>query len=66
MNLFKTSALRHFWAVQKCLEKYQAQATLDVTDFILDVRARNRCYRFYPQFVAASTGCFCKKTIPPD
>ena len=57
MNVFKTSALNHFWALQQCLQKYQgADSSLNPVDFVLQVRARNRHYFLYPQFLGFVDG----------
>jgi hypothetical protein len=54
MNLFRTDFLWHAWVVHACLSEFGAEASVDVRDFSLEVRARNRAYRFYPQFTVMS------------
>jgi hypothetical protein len=56
MNVFKTAALRHFRAVQQCLQAYRGEATVNLADFVLQVRARNRYYTLYPRFIGSSEG----------
>jgi hypothetical protein len=56
VNIFKTSPFSHLMAMQRCLQKYQADATLDPLDFTLQVRARNRYYTLYPMFLGAQAG----------
>lgn len=52
MNVFTTSLLYHFAALQRLLPKYGVQASVDIADGVLWVRGRNRFYRFYPQWLA--------------
>ena len=56
MNIFKTSAFSHLIWMQRCLQKYQAEASIDPLDFALQVRARNRYYTLYPMFLGSKGG----------
>jgi hypothetical protein len=51
-TFFKTAFLAHAAAVQRCLTRYNAKASLEFTDLVLQVRARNRCYDLFPQFLS--------------
>jgi hypothetical protein len=55
MYIFKISLASHLMAVQRCLREYQAEGRLTI-DFVLEVRARNRCYTLYPQFIGFKDG----------
>jgi hypothetical protein len=56
VNIFKTSALNHLRVMQQCLQRYQAEASLNPLDYTLQVRARNRYYTLYPMFLASQAG----------
>jgi hypothetical protein len=56
VNVFKTAALRHFRAVQQCLQAYRGEATVNMADLVLQLRARNRYYTLYPRFLGFSSG----------
>lgn len=52
MNLFyRRDFLWHSWMVHARLAELQAEASLDLRSFILDIKARNRCYSLYPRFM---------------
>lgn len=48
--------LNHFRLVQAWAQTNHAEATLDMANFELQVKVRNRYYRFHPQFVANTSG----------
>jgi hypothetical protein len=41
----------HAWMVHACLADFGAEASIDLADFTMEVRARNRHYTFYPRFL---------------
>src|SRR5262245_53939365 len=47
VNVFKTTTLKHFRAVQQCLQAYRGEATVNMADLVLQLRARNRYYTLY-------------------
>jgi hypothetical protein len=51
-------ALNHFKAIQVWLRTANAEATLDLASFELEVRCRQRYYRLFPQFIAQKDGRF--------
>ena len=56
MNVFTTSLLYHFAAVQQLLSKYGVEANVSLSNGVLLVRGRNRYYRFYPQYLCDDGG----------
>jgi hypothetical protein len=56
VNIFKTTTLKHFRAVQQCLQAYRGEATVNMADLVLQLRARNRYYTLYPRFLGFSSG----------
>jgi hypothetical protein len=52
LNIFKTAPLAHLKAIQALLLAYKAEASIDVASYVLEVRARNRYYRLFPQFLS--------------
>jgi hypothetical protein len=56
LNVFKTASLHHVRAVQQLLARYQGEASIDLATYAAEVRARNRYYKLYPQFVCSSEG----------
>ena len=56
MNVFTTSLIHHGAAIQRLLRKYSVEANVNLADFGLVVRGRNRYYRFYPQFIWDDSG----------
>ena len=54
MNIHRLDLLWHCWKVHSCLAELGGEASLDLTSFMLEVRARNRYYRFYPRFLFRS------------
>lgn len=51
-----TITLNHFRAVQAWAQSNGAEARLDITTFEMQVKVRNRYFRFYPQFLAKTQG----------
>jgi hypothetical protein len=51
VDLYKVGTPNHVRLVSLCLPRFRASASIDVRDFSLEVRARNRFFRFYPQFL---------------
>lgn len=45
-------ALNHFKTVQSWLKSANAEGSLDISSFELEVRCRNRYYKLFPQFIA--------------
>jgi len=58
--------MQHVAALQRCLRRYKAEATLDLDDLVLKVRARKRDYTFYPQFLAHTNGRPHYRTEPVE
>lgn len=51
-------ALNHFKAIQVWLRSANAEANLDLANFELEVRCRQRYFKLYPQFLAQKNGSF--------
>lgn len=49
--MYKTNMLYHTKAIQKCLPRFNLRSRLDLSDFRLTLRGRNRYYEFVPQFI---------------
>jgi hypothetical protein len=56
VNVFTTSLIHHGAAIQGLLRKYSVEANVNLAEFGLVVRGRNRYYRFYPQFIWNDNG----------
>jgi hypothetical protein len=56
VNIYKVSLFSHLRVMQQCLQRYQAEASLNPADYALQVRARNRYYTLYPMFLGAKGG----------
>ncbi len=54
--MFIAITMNHMRAVKAWADAHQAQATLDMSSFVLEVKARNRYYRLYPQFLCEDQG----------
>lgn len=54
--MFIAITLNHLRAIKAWTDAHQAQATLDLSTFMLELKARNRYYRLYPQFLAEIQG----------
>ncbi|MES2889834.1 MAG: hypothetical protein V4739_17710 [Pseudomonadota bacterium] len=54
--MFIAITMNHLRAVKAWADAHQAQATLDLSSFVLEVKARNRYYRLFPQFLAEVQG----------
>ncbi len=66
MNLFKIGTLHHVRALQPLLQRYKAEASIDAATFVLQVRARNRYYSLYPQFMSTVDGRTRYSTQPDE
>ena len=51
--------LNHFRAVKQWADTHGGQASLDVSSFELEVKARNRYFKLFPQFNARINGRLC-------
>lgn len=49
--MFTTITMNHMRAIKAWADAHQAQASLDIASFVLEVKARNRYYRLFPQFL---------------
>src|SRR5882672_5142919 len=48
---YKVNLMFHMKGINACLPRFRAEASVNVADFRLEVRARNRFYHFTPQFI---------------
>lgn len=56
MNIYKGNLLHHSRAIHQALARFGADAKLDLGTMVLEVRARNRYYALYPQFICRLGG----------
>lgn len=56
--LTRSSTAFHLYAIASCLPRFGASARVNVADAALEVRARNRYFSLYPQFVSFENGEF--------
>jgi hypothetical protein len=54
--MFITINMNHWRAVKAWVDAHHGQASLDMSTFVLEIRARNRYYTLYPQFLAEVQG----------
>lgn len=54
--MFIAITMNHLRAIKAWVDAHKGQASLDLSSFELEVKARNRYYRFYPQFRAEIKG----------
>lgn len=54
--MFITINMNHWRAVKAWVDAHRGQASLDMSSFVLEIRARNRYYTLYPQFLAEVQG----------
>ncbi len=54
--MFIAITMNHLRAVKAWVDAHKGKASLDLSSFELEVKARNRYYRFYPQFRAEIQG----------
>jgi hypothetical protein len=50
-NFHRIDLLAHAWTLHACLADFGAEASIDLANFKMEVRARNRHYTFYPRFI---------------
>jgi hypothetical protein len=65
--MFIAITMNHLRAVKAWADAHQGQASLDLSSFELEVKARNRYYRLFPQFLAETQGRMAHvTTLTPD
>jgi hypothetical protein len=58
--------MNHFAALQRLAGRTGAQISLDVSTFVVEVKLRNRYYRFQPQFLIKRDGRFAQTPTLTD
>jgi len=49
--VYRIDLLWHAWMVHASLAEFEAESSLDLASFGLEISARNRYYRFHPRFI---------------
>jgi len=65
--MFIAITMNHLRAIKAWTDAHQGHASLDLSNFVLEVKARNRYYRLFPQFLAEANGRMSHVTaLGPD